>query len=141
MYVIRSWALQLARNLERMVQTILCQDWRNKSLVTQSFNHCFGYVICIIFFVCGLIPFLNAFHPSIKFTMNYSPYQINYLDVSVTKDESGKTLRTNLYTKPISPHQYLHAQSCHRAVYKKSRPYSYAVQIKLICSEEEDFAT
>ena len=76
------------------------------------------------------LEFLNAFHASIKFTMDYSPYQINYLDVLIRKDESGKTLRTSLYTKATDTHQYLHAQSCHRAVYKKSIPYSQAVRMK-----------
>ena len=75
------------------------------------------------------LEFLNGFHSSIKFTMGYSPYQINYLDVLITKDESGKTLGPSLYhpclyTKPTDTHQYLHQQSCHRAVYKKSIPYS-----------------
>ena len=70
------------------------------------------------------LEFLNGFHPSIKFTMDYSPYHINYLDVLITKDESGKTLCTSLYTKPTDTQQYLHQQSYHRAVYKKSIPYS-----------------
>ena len=52
---------------------------------------------------------LNAFHPSIKSTMDYSPYQINYLDILITKNESGKTLRTSLYAKPTDTHQYLHS--------------------------------
>ena len=82
--------------------------------------------------------FLNAFHPSLKFTMDYSPDQINYLDVLITKDESRKTSRTSLCTKPTDTHHYLHAQSCHRSVYKKSIPYSQAVRMKRICSEEED---
>ena len=84
------------------------------------------------------LEFLNAFHSSIKFTMDYSPYQFNYLDVLITKDESGKTLRTSLCRKPTDTHQYIHAQSCHRAVYKKPIPYSQAVRMKRICSEEED---
>ena len=53
-------------------------------------------------------------------------------------DESGKTLRTSLYTKPTDTHQYLHVKTCHRAVRKKSILYSQAVQIKRICSEKED---
>ena len=57
------------------------------------------------------LEFLNAFHPFIKFAMDYSPYQINYLDVLITKHESGKTLRTSLYTKPTDTHHYLHTQS------------------------------
>ena len=52
---------------------------------------------------------LNAFHPSIKSSMDYSPYQINYLDILITKNESGKTLRASLYAKPTDTHQYLHS--------------------------------
>ena len=84
------------------------------------------------------LEFLNAFHLSIKFTMDYSPYQINYLDVLITKDESGKTLHASLYTKSTDIHQFLHAQSCHCTIYKKSITSSQAVQMKRICSEEED---
>ena len=38
-----------------------------------------------------LFKFLNAFHSSIKLTMDYLPYQINYLDVLITTNESGET--------------------------------------------------
>ena len=55
--------------------------------------------------------FLNAFHPSIKFTMDNSSYQVNYLDVLITKDKSGKILCTRLNTKPTDTRQYLHVQS------------------------------
>ena len=84
------------------------------------------------------LEFLNAFHPSIKFTMDYSPYQINYLDVLITKDESGKTLRTSSYAKPTDTRQYLHAQSCNGSVNEKPLPDSQAVRMKRMFSEEED---
>ena len=60
--------------------------------------------------------FLNAFHPTIKFTMDYS-YETNFLDVQVSKRNS--TLETDLFCKDTYRHQYLHAKSCHRYVYKK----------------------
>ena len=47
-----------------------------------------------------LFEFLNVFHPSIKFTKDYSSYQMNCLDVLITKDESAKNLRKSLYAKP-----------------------------------------
>ena len=78
---------------------------------------------------------LNAFHPSIKFTMDYSLYQINYLDILTTKDESGKTVRAYLHTEPTDTNRYLH--SSHLAVNKKSMLYSQAVRMKQTCSEEE----
>ena len=65
-------------------------------------------------------------------------HQINYLDVLITKDESGKILRTSSYAKPTDTRQYLHAQSCHGSVNEKSLPDSQAVRMKRMCSEEED---
>ena len=58
--------------------------------------------------------------------MDYSPHQINYLDVLIAKDELSKTLRTSLYTKPTDTHQYLHAHILSPC------------RMKWICSEEED---
>ena len=82
--------------------------------------------------------FLNEFHPSIKFTMDYSKNTINFLDVKVSKSESGITLYTRLFAKPTDTHQYLHATSCHRSIYKRAIPFGEAVKIKRISSDEED---
>ena len=76
---------------------------------------------------------LNCYHPTIKFTGNYSWEQINFLDVSVRK--KNKQLVTNLYVKPTDTHQYLHASSCHVYHSKKSIPYSQALRLNRICSE------
>ena len=61
---------------------------------------------------------------------------INFLDVLVTKSESGEKLCSSLYTKPADTLQYLHATSCHQAVYKNSIPYGQAIRLKRICSGE-----
>ena len=68
--------------------------------------------------------------------MDYSAIEINFLDVTVTK--LGNKLETDLYCKPTDTHQYLHSQSCHRNVYKKSTTYGQTVKIKRICSTEEN---
>ena len=70
--------------------------------------------------------------------MDYPKNSINFLDIKVSKSESGNTLCTSLFTKPTDIHQYLHATSCHRSIYKRSIPYGQAVRIKRICSDEED---
>ena len=70
--------------------------------------------------------------------MDYSKNSINFLDVKVSKSESGNTLNTNPFTKPTDTHQYLHATSCHRSIYKRSIPSGQPVRIKRICSDEED---
>ena len=64
---------------------------------------------------------INSLHPTIKFTMDYSATEINFLGVTVTK--TGNELETDLYCKPNDTHQYHHAQSCHRNVYKRSIAY------------------
>ena len=53
--------------------------------------------------------------------MDYSATEINFLGVSVTK--TGNELQTDLYCKPNDTHQYHHAQSCHRNLYKRSIAY------------------
>ena len=82
--------------------------------------------------------YLNELHPSIKFTIGYSEKKINFLDVPVTKSDSGEKLCSILYTKPTDTYQYLHGTSCHRAVYKNSIAYGQAIRLKRICSDEND---
>ena len=54
---------------------------------------------------------LNCYHPTIKFTAEYSRAKINFLDVTIMK--KGSQLVTDLYVKPTDTHQYIHASSCH----------------------------
>ena len=64
--------------------------------------------------------------------MVYSTTEINFLEVTVTK--VGNKLETDLCCKPTNTHEYLHAQSCHCNVHKKSIAYGQAVRIKRIFS-------
>ena len=52
---------------------------------------------------------INIRHSTIKFTMDYSTAEMNFLGVTLTK--VGNKLETDLYCKPTDTHQYLHAQS------------------------------
>ena len=78
---------------------------------------------------------INSLHPTIKFTMDYSTTEINFLGVTVTK--VCNKLETDLYCKPNDTHQHLHAQSCHRNVYKVPIAWGQVVRFKGICSIEE----
>ena len=80
---------------------------------------------------------LNSYHPTIKFTANYSRENISFLDIKVIK--KGNQLLTDLYIKPTDTHQYLHASSCHVFHSKKSIPYSQALRLNRICSENSFF--
>ena len=75
---------------------------------------------------------LNCYHPTIKFTAEYSRAKINFLDVTVMK--KGNQLVTDLYVKPTDTHQYLHGSSCHVSI-----PFSQALRLNRICSENAFF--
>ena len=81
--------------------------------------------------------FINNFHPSIKFTFEYSPISVNFLDVQIIR--VNDKLVTDLYVKPTDTHQYLDASSCHAFHSKKAIPYSQALRLNRICSEKSFF--
>ena len=59
--------------------------------------------------------------------------EINFLDVTVLK--KGNQLVHDLYVKPSDTPQYLHASSCHVRHCKKLVPFSQALRLNRICSE------
>ena len=81
---------------------------------------------------------INSFHRSIKFTSEFSHDQVNFLDVTIRK-ENG-TLATDLYTKPTDTHQYLHSSSCHPRHCKSGIAYSQALRLRRICSNDTNFS-
>ena len=80
--------------------------------------------------------FLNSQHPHIKFEMNYSTQQINFLDtvIYITPDQK---LHTKAYTKPTDRQAYLHYNSSHPKHVKKSIPYSQALRFRRITTNDE----
>ena len=81
------------------------------------------------------LDFLNQAHPSIEFTANWSREKINFLDVQVMRE--GDRLNTDLFTNPTDTHQLL--TSCHPGHTKKGIPYSQALRIWRICSDDRFF--
>ena len=77
----------------------------------------------------------NNAHPTIKFTHETSRNNISFLD-TYTTCENG-IMSTDIYNKPTDKHQYLSSQSCHPKHCTKSIPYSQALRIKRICSNEQ----
>jgi hypothetical protein len=59
------------------------------------------------------VAYMNSQHESIKFTMEYSPKEVNFLDTTVVLDDLQRKLYTKLYTKPTDTHSYLHWTSAH----------------------------
>ena len=78
---------------------------------------------------------LNCYHPTIKFTAQYSRAKINFLDVTVMK--KSNQLVTDLYVKPTDTQQYLHASFCHILHCKKSIPFSQVLCLNRLCMEYE----
>ena len=77
---------------------------------------------------------LNAFHPTVKFTYEYSDTTVHFLDVNVSIGPD-RTLVTDVFTKPTDTHQYLFATSCHPGHTKRNIAYSQALRICRICSD------
>jgi hypothetical protein len=82
---------------------------------------------------------MNSQHESIKFTMEYSPKEVNFLDTTVVLDDLHRRLYTKLYTKPTDTHSYLHWTSAHYHPCKTKGQYDKFLRIRRICHKHEDF--
>ena len=80
---------------------------------------------------------LNVFHPTIKFTAEYSKEAINFLDVKIRLAEGE--LMTDLFVKPTVTHHFLDPSSSHPYHCKKGIPYSQALRLNRICSDNKSF--
>ena len=80
---------------------------------------------------------LNTKHDSIKFDYETSTKSIAFLDTLIYVDEN-RHLQTTLYTTPTDTHNYLHSKSCHPKHLKDSLPYSQALRLKRICSQNNE---
>ena len=50
-------------------------------------------------------------------------------------------VETDLHTKPTDKHQYLHTKSCHPRHCKTAIPFSQALRLRRICSEQDNLVT
>ena len=81
---------------------------------------------------------INTKHDSIKFDYEKSTQSVAFLDTLIYIDEK-RQLQTTLYTKPTDTHNYLHFKSAHPRHLKESLPYSQALRLRRICSENNEF--
>ena len=80
---------------------------------------------------------INQAHPSIKFDCKYSSTEINFLDVLIRIDPSGRLL-ASLYKKPTDRNAYLHFNSYHPARLIQNIPYGQFLRCKKICTTSQD---
>ena len=73
-------------------------------------------------------------HLTIKFTADWSETVI-FNDVTISITEG--VIETDLYVKPTDSHQYLLSSSCHPFYCKKGIPYSQALRLNRICSNND----
>lgn len=81
---------------------------------------------------------LNQFHPTIKFTNVINRNNIDFLDVTVYRNQDH-SIGTKLFITPTNTGQYLNASSHHPKHQIESIAYSQAIQMHLICSDLENF--
>ena len=77
------------------------------------------------------------FHPTIKFTAEYSKEEVNFLDLNI-KVIDGE-LKTDLFVKTTDTHQFLDPTSSHPYDCKKGISYSQALRLGRICSDNTNF--
>ena len=81
---------------------------------------------------------VNNIHPTIKFDVKYSDKEIDFLDTTV-KINSQSQIVTTLFKKPTDRQSFLHEKSYHPTSTKKSIPYSQAIRLSRICSDDKDY--
>ena len=74
---------------------------------------------------------------NIKFDVNQSIDQVNFLDVAVRIN--GTSLETSLYSKPTDAHMYLNTSSNHPKHVIKNIPKGQFIRIRRICSNTDEY--
>ena len=74
---------------------------------------------------------------SIRFTTSCSRRSVNFLDMTVILDNGRLT--TDLYTKSVDTHTYLHAKSFHPPSTMAALPKAQFIRIRRICSTIADY--
>ena len=77
------------------------------------------------------------FHPTIKFTAEYSKEKVNFLDLNIKVID--RELKIDLFVKTTDTHQFLDPTSSHPYHCKKGIPYSQALRLNRICSDNANF--
>jgi hypothetical protein len=84
-----------------------------------------------------LLWLLKNMNPAFDFTTTDAVRQLVVLDIHVECTEEGLKLKN--YQKPTDKHTLLSNSSCHPQHVKKAIPYSVALRMRRLCTDEEDF--
>ncbi len=84
-----------------------------------------------------LFVLLKGMNPAFDFTTTNAVKQLVVLDISI--DCSSEGLKLKNYQKPTDKRTLLSASSCHPSHVKRAIPYSVALRMRRLCSDDEDF--
>ena len=124
------------------IEFLMLKKW--KGLQPRHYRR---YIDDIFFFWTGseselkdFIKHLNDFHPFLKFKPSYDfeRKSVVFLDTVISINENG-FIKTSLYVKPGRKCNYLLPSSCHPSHICENIPYSLALRLKRICSDNVDF--
>ncbi len=82
--------------------------------------------------------FINSTTDFLRFTMEYSTQKINFLDLTIYKNEFGG-LDTTIYRKPLSRNTLLRADSHHPKQLINNIPIGQFLRLKRKCSTDDEF--
>ena len=83
-----------------------------------------------------LYNFITTLIPDLKFTMEIGNQSKCFLDLRISL--LGNKLTTTVYSKPINPHLYLHADCCHKKLSINGIQKGVALRLRRICSTDND---
>lgn len=85
------------------------------------------------------VTLLNTNQKNIKLTLNYSPNVIEFLDLSIYRDQHG-FLQTDVYRKTTAVNALLHASASHPAPTKTGIPVGQFFRARKIYSSDDSFS-
>lgn len=87
--------------------------------------------------LAGFFDRVNAFHPTIKFTHEWSTSIKHFWDIPMSLQKD--TIQTSVFTKPTDRHTYTLFNSFHPEHTQKSILHCQALRYKPICFNTKDF--
>nr|XP_055053666.1 uncharacterized protein LOC129438772 isoform X1 [Misgurnus anguillicaudatus] len=121
---------------------VIFNEQRNPFL--HKISHWKRYIDDIFFIWKGSAEELSDFHnfinsnaQSLRFTIEQSAHEMNFLDILVYKERN--TLGSTLYRKSTDRNSILHGESFHPITLKRGLPMAQFSRIRRICSKDQDF--
>ena len=89
-------------------------------------------------YINNFITEVNTRKKSIKFGHDISKTQIAFLDTIIYNDKNRR-IQTTLHKRSTDTSSHLYFQSSHPKHLEENLPFSLALRLKRICSEETEF--